>query len=317
MKRFISLLCVICTLMLLCSCAVAQPHGTPDKTPEPTIAPNPMVEADAASLSAMGLPLSAPSGATHVARRIIEGNIAELAFSLNGSNYVYRASNELYNISGKEGEIKKKATFSLNLDSVDYSLTIDVFAVRSGGMLAIWSFPPASFTLYCTADTDPDGFGSLASYLADTFHYNTHEGGTSALGNVSPADFIELFGIYIDAPAGASDIGYRIYDDSMALVDFTYEERIYELRAQKYPGVPAVSVDFEQSETIDVQSNWFIGDMTLKYTQDKDGAMIWGTEGVNYCLYVKNGVDPDKLPALALQLAIEIHRREIAANEDE
>lgn len=306
----------VLALMLVLALAVAG-CGAPasSRTAEPTPSPsvtaavsNPLVAASAASLLAMGLPLAAPASATNVVRYIINENVAELFFDYNSVTYSYRASSAVADaarLAGLSEELPAYGELSVDVNSDTLVSTVDIYLPESGGALGTWQIGDAAFTLYTIYRVSAEAMGELCLALISAFADAVY---SAEQGAITLQDLIDELGIYIDAPSGAVSVSRSIYEQSVARVNFTYEECSFVFSAQSYPGVPSMG-EFLHTEQVEVQSAWGLDTMQLSYNDGADAAISWSHDNVNYCLYCKSKISTASLCALALQLAGEAHAR--------
>ncbi len=129
--------------------------------------PNPVVEYDDASaFETLGVSIDAPEDASEAGYSIIGGALAQVKFTLDGSEYTYRAQKTDEDISGvyetfEDGQTHLDATFK------DGCIGIDIKSVKdSDAKLATWSVNGINFSLYSGSVT-LDAIQSAALTLAE------------------------------------------------------------------------------------------------------------------------------------------------------
>ena len=168
MKRFVCVLLPILFLLSMTACAKPAEEEAPA---EPTSGiPNPLVEQDSAqALSDIGYPIDAPANAKDVKYIIIDGNLAEVLFTLDGREYTYRGADEsMGDIAGVYETFDEEAQ-NINVDGEGWYASVTVKTIEGGkrGALASWSYSPKQYTLYCGNEVDVTEFGGIAAALAE------------------------------------------------------------------------------------------------------------------------------------------------------
>lgn len=127
--------------------------------------PNPMKKTDKAGLETLlGIPMTEPEGAQDTVYYTISDTMAHIAFTLDGDEYIFRASKTEKDIAGIYEEFKDEKV-SIEPGEITVRYTV------SGGSLGAWTLPESkvNFTLYSsTADVQ-----TLCSTL---YALNTPEG---------------------------------------------------------------------------------------------------------------------------------------------
>lgn len=129
--------------------------------------PNPILEVeDASAFLALGLKLDAPAGAENVRYSIIDGDLAQVLFSLDGADYTYRASKTLEgDISGIYAELEDEAV-GICVDGVDFGVCVDFRTVKSGGYIASWHAGETQYSLSTLSPVAEQAFTELAISIA-------------------------------------------------------------------------------------------------------------------------------------------------------
>ena len=308
MKRLTPLLCLLLAVFLpVMGCAPAVPAAAED-TPAPTASvPNPVIATDADGLSQAGLPIAPPEDAENIAYSMIDGEIAQIQFAYNGLNYIYRASRTLTDISGVYEQFKDEA-LTVHSDYEDFGLTVTVRSIVGGGELGNWTSDGVSFSLYVRSAIGAEEHAALCTILGEQAHYAITGSGIEA--EVTAQYLVDTLTLYIDAPSGAENVSYSIYDDSIARVEFDHDGSTYEFRAARHPSLIALPSEFLRTEEVDVESGFLKGTMTLRFNDGADAAACWTIDSVSYQLYTLHCADTGALLTLAMRLATDANARE-------
>lgn len=122
---------------------------------------NPVVEQDSAkALADIGLPIDAPKDAKDVKYFIIDGDLAQVTFTLNGEQYTYRASKSEEDNSGVYAEYTKTDKVAVG----DINVFIKTVA-DEGGYVAIWNRAGTQYSLSLLEKSDAAAFTALIKTL--------------------------------------------------------------------------------------------------------------------------------------------------------
>lgn len=298
------LACVTALLLLIMTLAgcTGAPTAAAAETPAPVTLPNPVTVTDLDGLAEMGLPLEPPEDATNISCSIVSDEIAQLQFELSGHEYVYRASRTETDIAGVYERFLDEE-LSVECDYDDFSLSITVKSIAGGGELGSWTSDGVTFTLYVRSASGTQEHAELCAKLGEAAHYAITGSGIEP--EVTAQYLRDTFSIYADAPEGSTDVSYSIYDESIAKIDFTYEGVRYELTAAIHPKVAATAATFLRYETAEVATDDFSGEMTLRYNDLADAAVLWSMDKLSCCLYTTQYSSTDKMMSLALRIAMD------------
>jgi len=116
----------------------------------------------------VGIPLSAPEGATDVRYYVLDGRVADCTFLLDGNETVVRAtmaSGLVGNITGSYSDLATKETFSWN--GVDVTLQYN----EGEEGTAVWYFEPLylSFGIYQKSGATNQTLSDLSAFYIDMF----------------------------------------------------------------------------------------------------------------------------------------------------
>lgn len=110
--------------------------------------PNPMQEVDGpGEFETIGVHMVAPAGAKDLKCFIINGEVADMQFTMDGVSYTWRASDTAEDFAGIFERFEEEI---LTEEYVDGSLSaqIEIRTTESGGRLASWAWGSARYTLY-------------------------------------------------------------------------------------------------------------------------------------------------------------------------
>lgn len=130
--------------------------------------PNPMQEvSDSLDFEKLGIHMIAPAEAENVQYFIINGEVADIHFTLDGVDYTWRASNTAEDFAGIFERFKTDegllTTFELNGATTEISIK----TTESGGRLAMWEWGDTKYTLYTASQLDDGAIEALALKLAE------------------------------------------------------------------------------------------------------------------------------------------------------
>lgn len=133
--------------------------------------PNPMAEVkDVLAFEAIGVHMVLPEGAEDTSYFIINQEVADARFSLDGVAYTYRASDTAEDFAGIFERFKDEA-ISRNYDYGETSLEVLIKTTDSGGRLASWEWGSTKYTLYTAAQVDDDTITDLTMHLVELSQY--------------------------------------------------------------------------------------------------------------------------------------------------
>ena len=151
--------------------APAETGTTSETGTEPQELPNPMVEVkDVLAFEAIGVHMVLPEGAEDTSFFIINQEVADARFTLNGVAYTYRASDTAEDFAGIFERFKDEV-ISQNYDYGETSLEVRIKTTDSGGRLAAWEWGSTKYTLYTAAQVDDDTITNLTMNLVDLSQY--------------------------------------------------------------------------------------------------------------------------------------------------
>lgn len=151
--------------------APAETGTTSETGTEPQELPNPMVEVkDVLAFEAIGVHMVLPEGAEDTSFFIINQEVADARFTLNGVAYTYRASDTAEDFAGIFERFKDEV-ISQNYDYGETSLEVRIKTTDSGGRLAAWEWGSTKYTLYTAAQVDDDTITDLTMNLVELSQY--------------------------------------------------------------------------------------------------------------------------------------------------
>ena len=133
--------------------------------------PNPMAEVkDVLAFEAIGVHMVLPEGAEDTSFFIINQEVADARFSLDGVAYTYRASDTAEDFAGIFERFKDEA-IAQNYDYGETSLEVLIKTTDSGGRLASWEWGSTKYTLYTAAQVDDETITDLTMNLVELSQY--------------------------------------------------------------------------------------------------------------------------------------------------
>ena len=133
--------------------------------------PNPMAEVkDVLAFEAIGVHMVLPEGAEDTSFFIINQEVADAQFTLDGVAYTYRASDTAEDFAGIFERFKDEA-IAQNYDYGETSLEVLIKTTDSGGRLASWEWGSTKYTLYTAAQVDDDTITDLTMNLVELSQY--------------------------------------------------------------------------------------------------------------------------------------------------
>ena len=133
--------------------------------------PNPMAEVkDVLAFEAIGVHMVLPEGAEDTSFFIINQEVADAQFTLDGVAYTYRASDTAEDFAGIFERFKDEA-ISRNYDYGETSLEVLIKTTDSGGRLASWEWGSTKYTLYTAAQVDDETITDLTMNLVELSQY--------------------------------------------------------------------------------------------------------------------------------------------------
>ena len=133
--------------------------------------PNPMAEVkDVLAFEAIGVHMVLPEGAEDTSFFIINQEVADAQFTLDGVAYTYRASDTAEDCAGIFERFKDEA-IAQNYDYGETSLEVLIKTTDSGGRLASWEWGSTKYTLYTAAQVDDETITDLTMNLVELSQY--------------------------------------------------------------------------------------------------------------------------------------------------
>lgn len=133
--------------------------------------PNPMAEVkDVLAFEAIGVHMVLPEGAEDTSFFIINQEVADAQFTLDGVAYTYRASDTAEDFAGIFERFKDEA-IAQNYDYGETSLEVLIKTTDSGGRLASWEWGSTKYTLYTAAQVDDETITDLTMNLVELSQY--------------------------------------------------------------------------------------------------------------------------------------------------
>ena len=133
--------------------------------------PNPMAEVkDVLAFEAIGVHMVLPEGAEDTSFFIINQEVADAQFTLDGVAYTYRASDTAEDFAGIFERFKDEA-IAQNYDYGETSLEVLIKTTDSGGRLTSWEWGSTKYTLYTAAQVDDDTITDLTMHLVELSQY--------------------------------------------------------------------------------------------------------------------------------------------------
>ena len=133
--------------------------------------PNPMAEVkDVLAFEAIGVHMVLPEGAEDTSFFIINQEVADAQFTLDGVAYTYRASDTAEDFAGIFERFKDEA-IAQNYDYGETSLEVLIKTTDSGGRLASWEWGSTKYTLYTAAQVDDESITDLTMNLVELSQY--------------------------------------------------------------------------------------------------------------------------------------------------
>ena len=125
---------------------------------------------DVLAFEAIGVHMVLPEGAEDTSFFIINQEVADSRFSLDGVPYTYRASDTAEDFAGIFERFKDEA-ISRNYDYGETSLEVLIKTTDSGGRLASWEWGSTKYTLYTAVQVDDDTITDLTMHLVELSQY--------------------------------------------------------------------------------------------------------------------------------------------------
>jgi hypothetical protein len=145
---------VAACICLLVGAAGLLPRSTPGQTePGGVQIANPFVEVGSAEdFGSIGITLDAPAGAQNVQYTIIDNEIAEVRFALDGKSYTARASDQSGDFSGLFGSQEEIETIDAARNAVVSVVQVDDTDIYK----VTWTDGKVNYCLYGTDGADQD-----------------------------------------------------------------------------------------------------------------------------------------------------------------
>ena len=147
-----ALLIAACLCLVVIGGAKLLPGNTPMHPDESNVqGGNPFVEVEnAEAFKALSVTLDAPVGAQETSYAIIDGEIAEIQFELDGKSYLARASAQEGDFSGLNGKYRSQETIDAKNNAVLTEVQTDLCAYYK----IVWTNGKINYCLYGTDGAD-------------------------------------------------------------------------------------------------------------------------------------------------------------------
>lgn len=146
---------------------VAETSAPAQSEPENTALSNPMAEVDSVlAFEKIGVHMVLPEDVAEPAYFIINGEVADVRFSLNDVAYTYRASDTAEDFAG----IFERFTEDVMTEtcgSGEQQTQIEIKTTESGGRLAAWEWGSTKYSLYTSSPVSDADIRDLAFSLAE------------------------------------------------------------------------------------------------------------------------------------------------------
>lgn len=128
--------------------------------------PNPMAEMEGPEdFEKIGVHMVAPSDGSDLRCFIINGEVAEMQFTIDGTAYTWRASDTAQDFAGIFERFKEEVITEEYTDG-SHTAQIEIKTTDSGGRLASWSWGSTKYTLYTSNEVTDAVIRDLALKLA-------------------------------------------------------------------------------------------------------------------------------------------------------
>ena len=206
MAMALMLLCCGCTLNVL------RPNGEPA-----TNIPNPIVNVDSAeAFAGTGVSIDAPVDAGDVSYSIIDGTLAQVSFTYDSLEYIYRASASATDIDGIY--YNKKAEYVLSVICDGFNVDATIYSAEGHGMLALWEHDGISYSLWHEGEVSDEALqAAVLGVMGRSFQ------GVQADSSASPIDFAESKQCEadLDGDGFAERISYEtVSGEPMGMLDY-------------------------------------------------------------------------------------------------
>lgn len=129
---------------------------------------NPIQEVQSAGdLADIGGHMEAPKGAENVKYSIIDSTIAQVSFTLDGTEFAYRGGAPMDNMAGIYSEMMDGEEI-LEASSGDKKAEVTIGSIMDGGFVAGWKYDKYEYSLAVTTGMDGDAFEKVVQELADS-----------------------------------------------------------------------------------------------------------------------------------------------------
>lgn len=141
-----------CLCLVVIGAAKFLPGSTPPQPNESYVeGGNPFVEVESAeAFKALSITLDAPDGAQEVSYAVIDGEIAEVRFTLNGKSYLARASAQEGDFSGLYGQESGAETVDAKTNAILMRVDLDTGVYQK----ITWTNGKTNYCLYGTDGAD-------------------------------------------------------------------------------------------------------------------------------------------------------------------
>lgn len=129
--------------------------------------PNPMEEVeDPQDFEKIGVHMIAPPDGTEFKYFIINGEVAEMQFTMDEAVYIWRASDTAEDFAGIFERFKEEIITEEYTDGT-YSVQIEIKSTDSGSRLASWAWGSTKYTLYTPNKVTDAAIKDMAFKLAE------------------------------------------------------------------------------------------------------------------------------------------------------
>ena len=157
--------------------ATATAQASTSTEPETTTAaalPNPMREVtDVLAFETLGVHMVAPAKGENVRFFIINDEVADMEFQLDGVSYTWRASNTAADFAGIFERFREGSDITVAYDAPDASSEAVIRTTESGGRLSQWKWGKTNYTLHTASEVDDSAITDITKQLMElSLHEN-------------------------------------------------------------------------------------------------------------------------------------------------
>ncbi len=136
--------------------------------------PNPMREvSDVLAFEVLGVHMVAPAKGENVKYFIINDEVADIQFDLDGVSYTWRASNTAEDFAGIFERFKEGTDLTITYDAPDASSEAVIRTTESGGRLAGWKWGGTNYTLHTSSEISDEAITEVTRQLMElSLHEN-------------------------------------------------------------------------------------------------------------------------------------------------